>query len=419
MDNLTIVTRRHGPLTVTVLATAGAKSNAIRTGVDEGSHIEGEEPAGTINIMVLSNIALSDAALARALITITEGKTAALEDLKVPSSYTKDVQATGTGTDSIIVVSGTATPRATYTGGHSRIGELIGKATYQAVSRRWASRTALLPAGRPTFWRCTAGLAKKAGDLRLALLHLDAVPGDIAGNRTRIENAIREAVRQGADWVVTPETGRNRLQLRLAHRHRLGCRRFPGAWINTLAAMARDNRVALFVGFAERDAGNRQAAQQRRRDRPHGPGTRRLSQAARAWRCRSVVAGRHGRADLHGRRHCRRHADLRRCLGCRNPPPNSPARGAKILLSPANWPPVDSMGPGDVWERRSRETGIPMVVVNRGGKEPELDFSLARKRRLAQGQTAAYFTAASGGIFYVDWDRSSASAPFAPTENKG
>lgn len=75
----------------------------------------------------------TDGAMARALITITEAKTAAFEDLRIPSSYTKTVQATGTGTDSIIVATGTAWPKVTYTGGHNRIGELIGKAVYEAV----------------------------------------------------------------------------------------------------------------------------------------------------------------------------------------------------------------------------------------------------------------------------------------------
>jgi hypothetical protein len=81
LDNLVVVSKHYGPLTVTVLATAGAKSNAIRTGVDAGTYIEGGEPTGTINLMVLTNIRLTDAALARALITVTEGKTAALQDL--------------------------------------------------------------------------------------------------------------------------------------------------------------------------------------------------------------------------------------------------------------------------------------------------------------------------------------------------
>lgn len=134
MDNLAVVTKRFQPFTVTALVTAGAKNNALRAGVDEGTNIEpSDPPAGTINIMVLTNARLTDGALARAVVTITEAKTAALEDLKVPSSYTKGVQATGTGTDSVIVVSGTSGPKVTYSGGHSRIGELIAKAVHQAV----------------------------------------------------------------------------------------------------------------------------------------------------------------------------------------------------------------------------------------------------------------------------------------------
>ena len=133
MDNLAVVTKTFKPFVVTALVTAGAKTNALRTGVDEGTHVEGEAPKGTVNILIITNARLSDGAMARAIVTATEAKTAAFEDLKVPSSYTKTVQATGTGTDSVIVLSGTTGPRVTYTGGHSRIGELIGKAVYEAV----------------------------------------------------------------------------------------------------------------------------------------------------------------------------------------------------------------------------------------------------------------------------------------------
>ena len=144
MDNLAVVTKTFKPFVVTVLATAGARENALRTGVDEGTYVEpdpaSEEPKksappkpGTVNILILTNARLTDGAMARAIITATEAKTAAFEDLRVPSTYTKGVQATGTGTDSMIVVSGTSGPRVTYPGGHSRIGELMGKAVYEAV----------------------------------------------------------------------------------------------------------------------------------------------------------------------------------------------------------------------------------------------------------------------------------------------
>jgi len=133
MSNLAVVTKEFNPFIVTALVTAGAKTNALRTGVDEGLHIEGEEPKGTVIIFVLTNAKLTDGAMARALITITEAKTAAFQDLNVPSSYSKNVQATGTGTDSIMVAAGTTGPQVTYTGGHSKIGELIGKAVHEAV----------------------------------------------------------------------------------------------------------------------------------------------------------------------------------------------------------------------------------------------------------------------------------------------
>ena len=133
MDNRAVVVKEFKPFVVVALVTAGAKTNALRTGVDEGKYIEGMEQQGTVNIILLTNAQLTDGAMARAIITATEAKTAAFQDLNVPSSYTKGTQATGTGTDNIIVVTETNGPRVSYTGGHSKIGELIGKALYEAV----------------------------------------------------------------------------------------------------------------------------------------------------------------------------------------------------------------------------------------------------------------------------------------------
>lgn len=63
------------------------------------------------------------------------------------------------------------------------------------------------------------------------------------------------------------------------------------------------------------------------------------------------------------------------------------------------------MGPGDVWEKRTAETGLPMLIVNRGGKEPELDFSTGESAVSMNGERLFSFTAPTGGIFYLDWDR--------------
>jgi len=135
MDNHALVTKEYPPYLVTAIVTAGARSNAIRTGVDEGPYVESvEEKQGTVNIILLTNAILTDGAMARAVITATEAKTAAFQELNVPSSYTQNAQATGTGTDNVIIVSGTKGPKVKYTGGHSKMGELIGKAVFEAVA---------------------------------------------------------------------------------------------------------------------------------------------------------------------------------------------------------------------------------------------------------------------------------------------
>ncbi|MDR2614227.1 MAG: adenosylcobinamide amidohydrolase, partial [Candidatus Accumulibacter sp.] len=157
MNNLAVAVREYGPFSVAALVTAGAGTNALRAGVDEGAHIEGEgkdkdgEPHGTINVLLLTNARLSEGAMAQAIVMVTEAKTAALEDLHVPSSYTKGAQATGTGTDSVIVVAGKTGPRVTYTGGHSRIGELIAKAVYAAVVEALGKQNGFLLPGAPPF----------------------------------------------------------------------------------------------------------------------------------------------------------------------------------------------------------------------------------------------------------------------------
>ena len=129
MDNLAIKKERFREMEVYALVTAGVKSNAVRMSADEGGFYE----PGTINIIILPNMKLSRRAMTRAIITATEAKTVALQDLDIRSSYTPRIhQATGTGTDNIIVVEGEGI-QVDNSGGHSKMGELIARAVYGAV----------------------------------------------------------------------------------------------------------------------------------------------------------------------------------------------------------------------------------------------------------------------------------------------
>ena len=135
MDELAWVEESYQEQWVLAFVTAGVETNALRLGVDKAGNIERKgqfEPVGTINTIVITSSSLSQAAMAGAFITITEGKVIALEDLDIKSSYTPELQASGTGTDQIVIISGDG-DRVTYVGGHSKLGELMARAVTQAT----------------------------------------------------------------------------------------------------------------------------------------------------------------------------------------------------------------------------------------------------------------------------------------------
>ena len=130
MDMISVKKESFQEMTVYALVTAGVRGNAVRMGTDIGNYYE----PGTINMIFLTNRKLSPRAMTRAIISATEGKSAALQDLDIRSSYQSlTAAATGTGTDNIIVVGGDG-PLADRSGGHCKMGELIARAAYAGVT---------------------------------------------------------------------------------------------------------------------------------------------------------------------------------------------------------------------------------------------------------------------------------------------
>ena len=131
---------------VHAIVTAGVTGNAGRAG-DPAVYVErnGEYAKvpvdGTINTIVLINAALSDAALSRAVVTMTEAKSAILQELAIRSRVSEGI-ATGTGTDQFCIaclVPPEDSKPITWTGKHSKMGELIGCAVKDATREalRW------------------------------------------------------------------------------------------------------------------------------------------------------------------------------------------------------------------------------------------------------------------------------------------
>jgi adenosylcobinamide amidohydrolase len=89
-------------------------------------------PAGTINLLVVTGVALTDAALAGALLTATEAKAQALGDAGVRAGN-HDGPATGTATDSVLVASPDAGAGEAFAGPATRVGADIAAAVHAVV----------------------------------------------------------------------------------------------------------------------------------------------------------------------------------------------------------------------------------------------------------------------------------------------
>jgi len=145
MNYVALMTEVDEELSVTAVVTAGVEGNATTAGEPatwRESHAGMQKVpayAGTINTILLINQPLTAAALARVVVTMTEGKSAALHRLAVPSKRHVDL-ATGTGTDQYCIAAPTSGPHPlTSASPHMKLGELVGLATRNATMEalRW------------------------------------------------------------------------------------------------------------------------------------------------------------------------------------------------------------------------------------------------------------------------------------------
>lgn len=148
MDNVAIAERSYEDLTVTAVVTGGVEVNGGRVG-DPSDWYEPRDrkihKEGTINTFVVCNVDIHPGTMARALVTATEAKTAALQELMANSNYSTGI-ATGSGTDgTMIVADSTSHLRFENAGKHSKLGELIGQTVIEATKEALAKQSGFTP----------------------------------------------------------------------------------------------------------------------------------------------------------------------------------------------------------------------------------------------------------------------------------
>ncbi|MCG8309237.1 MAG: adenosylcobinamide amidohydrolase [Cytophagales bacterium] len=151
IENMATVSKSHGPIAVSAMITAGVDVNGGRAG-DPASYDELQkksllrtEISGTINMFLHINARMPEGTLVRALMTATEAKTAALQELMANSCYSNGL-ATGSGTDSAIIIGNLDSDVYVRNAGkHCILGELIGvtvkEATKEALDRQSGMNT--------------------------------------------------------------------------------------------------------------------------------------------------------------------------------------------------------------------------------------------------------------------------------------
>ncbi|MFR9000868.1 MAG: adenosylcobinamide amidohydrolase [Anaerobutyricum soehngenii] len=183
MDNSAISTLAYDDFSVTSVATAGVRNNGGRIGDPASWHEKSENtfedttssdtkkknPIQNLTKNILGKIFqvklfqikinyqsellislyidadLSKEALASALVSCTEAKVAAMQELLIASRYSCGI-ATGTGTDGAIIISNAESKtHLTNAGKHSKLGELIGRTVISSIKEALKLQQGITP----------------------------------------------------------------------------------------------------------------------------------------------------------------------------------------------------------------------------------------------------------------------------------
>lgn len=141
---------------VTAIVTAGIEVNACRVGETALLRERAGKCtvlSGTINMILVIDANLTDACMTRALVTGTEAKVAALQELMAASRFSSGL-ATGSSTDGTIIVSNTESSLLLCEAGEQfQLGECIGKVVKLAVKNALYRQSGLCAHAQHTIFR--------------------------------------------------------------------------------------------------------------------------------------------------------------------------------------------------------------------------------------------------------------------------
>lgn len=238
--------------------------------------------------------------------------------------------------------------------------------------------------------------------VRVALLHLAPIAGDVPHNRRLVETAVTAAAGSGADWIVTPEF----CVCGFSFADRIGTDWIleqPDLWMTGFCRRVADLRVTVFLSHPERDARTARLHNSVFVIAPDGSilGTHRkistLPVGSEAWstpgdEVAPIAVPPVGRVGVLV------------CADAYSPwiAKRLEALGARLLISSAAWAP-GLYGPNGEWERCTLDTGLPLLVCNRTGSDQTMSFSEAESVVLKDGRRLLSLRSERSAVFTIDW----------------
>jgi len=238
--------------------------------------------------------------------------------------------------------------------------------------------------------------------LRMALLHLAPIPGDLAHTRRLVETAIATAAGLGADWIITPEL----CICGYSFADQIGTEWIlpqPDPWMRELCQKIARLHVTVFLSHPERDGQ-----------------TGKLYNSVLVIGTNGTILGTHRKINT-----LQVGSEVWSSPGDQAVPISVPpvsrvgvlicadayspgiarslkAQGAQLLVSSAAWAP-GFHGPNGEWEQCTRDTGLALLVCNRTGPDRTLSFTDAESGIVKDGQRLLSFQAERSAVVTIDW----------------
>ena len=238
--------------------------------------------------------------------------------------------------------------------------------------------------------------------LRISLLHLAPVLGDIDHNRRLVESAVAAAADEGADWAITPEL----CIPGYLFVDKIGTDWIlpqPDPWMDRFRQQVKQRSMTVFLSHPDRD-----------------PETDTLYNTVFVIDPTGEIIGRHNKVKtLRGPESWSSPGTQCQPVDCdglqvgilvcadsykNDIPQLLKENGAQLLVSPSSWSP-GGCGPDGEWEQRTLDTGLPIIVCNRSGMESDdLDFRGAESIVAQNGNRLLSTTSDCSVVLTFDWD---------------